>query len=173
MNHFFTKEIRVLAIDPCTRGFGFAVLEGSQMLIDWGIKEASDNKNVRCLEMIAGLIESYQPDGIVVEDCEGKGSRRCLRVQELISEIQKLASKTGIQTHGFSRSSVRGAFSQFDAFTKHQIAIAIAAQFPELAPRVPPFRKCWMPEHYGMAIFDAVAFGLTFFHFDNPEQQAA
>jgi len=34
-------------------------------------------------------------------------------------------------------------------------------RFPELAPRLPRFRKPWMSEDYRMSIFDAVAFGLT------------
>ena len=31
------KGTRVLAIDPSTRGFGFAVLEGLEKLVDWGV----------------------------------------------------------------------------------------------------------------------------------------
>ena len=33
---------RVLAIDPTPRGFGYAILEGSTDLVDWGVK------SVRC-----------------------------------------------------------------------------------------------------------------------------
>ena len=36
---------RVLAIQPTTRGFGFAVFEGPQEPIDWGVKEVRKNKN--------------------------------------------------------------------------------------------------------------------------------
>ena len=68
---------------------------------------------------------------------------------------------------------MREAFLQYGARTKQQIATDIANQFPELAPRVPPVRSCWMTEHYSMATFDAVSLALTFFHFDNPKQQAA
>jgi len=50
-----------------------------------------------------------------------------------------------------------------DATTKQEIAIAIAERFPELAPRLPRFRKPWMSEDYRMSIFDAVALALTFF----------
>ena len=46
---------------------------------------------------------------------------------------------------------------------KQEIAIAIAERFPELAPRLPRFRKPWMSEDYRMSIFDAVALALTFF----------
>jgi hypothetical protein len=59
---------------------------------------------------------------------------------------------------------VKQAFSESGASTKHEIAVAIAKRFPELAPRLPRFRKPWMSEDYRMSIFDAVAFGVTFFH---------
>ena len=35
MSRAYTKDICVLAIDPSTRGFGFAVFEGPNQLIDW------------------------------------------------------------------------------------------------------------------------------------------
>ena len=35
----------------------------------------------------------------------------------------------------------------------------MANHFPELAPRLPRFRKPWMSEDYRMSIFDAIAFG--------------
>jgi len=47
--------------------------------------------------------------------------------------------------------------------TAEAIAMAIAKRFPELAPRLPRFRKPWMSEDYRMSIFDAVGLGLAFF----------
>ena len=41
---------------------------------------------------------------------------------------------------------------------------AIARDFPELEPRLPPVRKIWISEDARMNIFDAVALGMTFFH---------
>ncbi len=67
---------RILAIDPASRGFGFAVLEGPRRLIDWGVKSARVDKDKRCLKLIEDLIERYEPD-VIVEDYAGKGSRRC------------------------------------------------------------------------------------------------
>jgi hypothetical protein len=43
------------------------------------------------------------------------------------------------------------------------MAQAVAARFPELAPRLPPQRKPWMSEDCRMAIFDAAAFVLALF----------
>ena len=39
MGHQNQKLQRIIAIDPTTKGFGFAVMEGPEDLIDWGIKE--------------------------------------------------------------------------------------------------------------------------------------
>lgn len=168
-----TNDKRVLAIDPSTRGFGFAVLEGPDRLIDWGVKETKKNKNARSLKLIEDLIDRYLPSVIVVEDYRGKGSRRCHRIQELINDISKLASKRQIKVRSFSRAKVKQTFSESGASNKQEIATAVARRFPELAPRLPRFRKPWMSEDYRMSIFDAVSFGLTFFHVDSKRKLAA
>jgi Holliday junction resolvasome RuvABC endonuclease subunit len=155
------RDTRILAIDPSTRGFGFAVLEGPERLIDWGVKETKTDKNRRSLKLITELVEQYEPTMIVVEDYAGKGSRRCQRVGELINDISKLASKRKIKVRSLCRAKVKQAFSESGASNKHEIALAIAKRFPELAPRLPRFRKPWMSEDYRMSIFDAVEFGLT------------
>jgi hypothetical protein len=41
--------------------------------------------------------------------------------------------------------------------------VAIAKRFPELALRLPRFRKPWMSEDYRMSIFDAAGFALAFY----------
>jgi Holliday junction resolvasome RuvABC endonuclease subunit len=163
MSRVYTKDICVLAIDPSTRGFGFAILEGPNRLIDWGVKETKTDKKKRSLKLIAELIGRYQPNVVVFEDYEGKGSRRCERVQELISGISKLATKRKIKVRSVSRVKVKQAFSESGASNKHEIAVAIANRFPELAPRLPRFRKPWMSEDYRMSIFDAVGFAVSFF----------
>ena len=155
------REKRILAIDPANKGFGFAVMEGPETLIDWGIKGVKGKKSVSFLESISGLIDQYEPDLVVFEDWSGAGSRRCKRIQEVLNGIHELCNKKKVKARSFSRSQVRRAFSGSDASTKHQIAQAIAQRLPELAPRLPPFRKCWMSEDYRMNIFDAVSLGIT------------
>src|SRR5882724_819346 len=102
MSRDYTKDICVLAIDPSTRGFGFAVLEGPERLIDWGVKETKKNKNARSLKLIEDLMGRYQPSVIVIEDYAGKGSRRCRRIQGLINDSSKLATKKKIRVRSFS-----------------------------------------------------------------------
>ena len=76
MSRAYTKDIRVLAIDPSTRGFGFAVLEGPNRLIDWGVKETKIDKNRRSLKLIDELVNDYQPYAMVV--FEGSDKLRLL-----------------------------------------------------------------------------------------------
>ena len=160
----FKEERRILAIDSGTKGFGFAVMEGPERLVDWGVKGGKENKNSKSLELVSGLISHYQPDVVVVEDADGPGSRPWERVREMIAGIQKLCVEKKIKVRSFSRSQVKETFSGATVPNKHQIASAICERLPELAPRLPPLRKAWMSEDYRMSIFDALSFALTFFH---------
>src|SRR5215471_18928989 len=126
MSRAYTSDPRVLAIDPSTRGFGFAILEGPNRLIDWGVKETKTDKGKRSLKLIADLIEQYQPSVLVVEDYAAKGSRRCVRVRELINDISRLAMKKKVKVRSVSRLNVKQAFAESGASSKYEIALAIA-----------------------------------------------
>src|SRR5215813_10843103 len=106
MSRAYRNDKRALAIDPSTRGFGFAILEGPNRLIDWGVKETKIDKKRGSLKFIEELIERYQPSVLVVEDYAGKGSRRCGRVRELINDISKLAANRKVKVRSVSRLKV-------------------------------------------------------------------
>ena len=118
-------------------------------MIDWGVRNAgTKNKNAQSLKEIERLIEHYEPDVIVLENPRGKGSRRYPRIEQLIRETARLALSRNVEVCRYSRESVREAFARRGARTKQQLAAAVAFHFPELAPRLPPIRKCWMQEGY-------------------------
>lgn len=169
MSTLHRNHRRVLAIHPCTRGFGFAVLEGRETLLDWGRKEIRRDKHARSLQQIKLMLAYYRPDVVVVEDYRDRSCRRCLRVRELIRDIMALAKERKIRTRSFSRRAVRAAFSDSTAVTRYAIAGTIIQRLPALAPWRPPVRKPWMSESHRTVIFDAVALALTFFHFSARE----
>ena len=150
---------RVLAIDPTSKGFGYAVLEGPAVLIDWGVKHAKADRNARCLQQVRELIDRYQPDIFVVEDTAAKTSRRCPRVAQLIEKLLLMAAGRDLGTRLISRIQMQRCFSENGPATKRQVAVALVQKFPELEPHLPPVRKPWMSEDERMSIFDAVAFG--------------
>src|ERR1700733_5249264 len=158
------NEWRTLAIDPTSRGFGFVVLEGQRTLVDWGVKATKSDKKSETLAKVTDLIRHYHPRVLIVEDCHANGSRRCLRVKHLLDNIHRLAEREGLKSRKVSLLTVRRVFIAFRARNKHQIAQVIAQQLPELAMRLPRYRKPWMSEDYTVAIFDAAAFALTYYY---------
>lgn len=152
---------RVLAVDPTTRGFGFAVFEGPERIIDWAVANVRTDKRTGCLRRVAGLLDRYHPDVFVVEKADG--SRRCARVRELLPELAELASSRGIKVRAFTRQAIRKTFTPTGAVTKPQIAAVIAARFPELARHLPAPRKAWMSEDEGMSVFDAAELALAYY----------
>lgn len=163
MNLPARSEVRVLAIDPTTRGFGFAVFEGVERLIDWGVVSVAADRNARCLTRLAGLLRRYTPDLLVVEDHTSRGCRRWRRIRDLLHRVHSIAREHGTKTRRISAAGVRRVFADLDTTTKHEIAGALASRYPELVPWLPPRRKPWDSEDERMGIFDAAAFAVAYF----------
>jgi hypothetical protein len=167
MDYILTNELRVLAIDPSTRGLGFAVFEGPHQMLDWGVREATENKNAKCVEIVVDLIDHYHPHVLVLENAESKISLRRARVRELLAKIRDAARQKGVKVLEETSERVRHAFMP----KNDTIAAAIAGRFPELASRLPKPRTLTMPEHSAMPVFDATAFAMTFFYFRERKQR--
>jgi hypothetical protein len=157
-----TRHLRVLAIDPGSGGFGFAVLEGADRLVDWGVAGTTCRNDRELLARAGQLIDRYRPDVFVVEDCSAPSSRRRQRACRFIRAMIQAAIERKIDVRRFARDDIRKVFRHDDTLpTKHRIAVAIVELFPELLLRLPPLRRPWMSEDYRMSIFDAVALGLV------------
>jgi len=149
MSHFS----RVVGIDPTTRGFSYAVLEGRDNLIDWGLCHLLVRTDSAVLSRVGQVLQRYNPDVLVVED--GRGTKRRARACRLIHGIEAIAKRQNIPLVRVSRSAIRRTLAP--AQTKQEIAEAVARYFPELASRLPRPRKPWMTEDERMNIFDAVS----------------
>jgi hypothetical protein len=153
---------RVLGIDPFSRGVGFAVLEGPDNLVDWGLKATGKADNGKAVRVIEGLIKRFQPDLLALEDWDAAGARRCQRVERLLSRIAASEGKH-IRVCLINQRHLRMIGPLPHVSTKSGRAGLLAERFPELQPFLPPFRKLWMPEADRMAIFDAVSFAVSCF----------
>jgi len=157
------KDFRILAIAPSSKGFGYAVLEGQDNLVDWGVKIVGVDKNVQSLTKVNELVIRYQPDVLVLEDALAKDSRRSPRIRILHRQIVQLAAKRKVSVKLFSRDEVMNGFILDGERTRHALAEIIAKRFPEqLMAELPPKRKAWMSEDAKIDIFVAVALVLTF-----------
>ncbi len=155
------KYPRILAIAPSTRGFGYAVLEGEETLVDWGVKSVRGDKNARCIAIAEQLIIHYRPEVMVLQDHSGKDSRRPVRIRVLSQGIIDLAPRHGLSVALFSRKQIDKVFFATGKGTKLARAEILAKRFPEeLGFELPPKRRAWMKEDARMDIFDAVALAL-------------
>src|ERR1035437_2352416 len=165
MNEVFPKYPRILAITPSSRGFGYAVLEGHKVLVDWGVKSVEGDKNAGSIEKVEEMIAHYDPQVMVLEDTAIKGSRRSPRIKTLTKRLIAVAERRTLKVATFSQKQVRRVFFGDDPGTKHALAAIIAERFPEeLGFRLPPKRRPWMSEDSRMDIFDAVALTLAYFY---------
>lgn len=167
--------LRVLGIDPNSKGLGFAVLENNDKLVDWGIKYLARRKTLssagavspklqveQYLRLMGFLIDFYRPDVIVFEDSNAKDSRRGKRTKGLLNRITAVAEKKNIPSYSYSGRSVKAVFSQYEAKTKHDIAEFLSGQFPELICVLPRKRKAWMSEDVWMNMFTALALSICY-----------
>lgn len=157
------EPLRVLSVDPTSRGFGFAVLEGPGKLVDWGVHEQGGRGKDAALQKVADLMQQYEPDVVVVEDYDSRSSRRRPRARATIHSIVKLANANGTAATLVPISTVHELFGGHGLATKEHVAAMIAEHFTGLSLRLPPKRKPWMSEAESMAIFDAVAFALGYY----------
>jgi len=149
--------MRILAIDPFSRGVGFVVLEGHDRLIDWGLKATIRPHNAKASAVIGRLLNRFKPDILTLEDWEASGSRRCQRVQQLLDKIARDGS-VRMCVRLVRPSQLRAIGPAAQTNTKYGRASLLAERFPELKAFLPRLRKPWMSEDARMAIFDALAF---------------
>jgi Holliday junction resolvasome RuvABC endonuclease subunit len=152
MNHAFLSGLRILALDPASRGLGYVVIEGPDVLIEWGFRNARGNKDVQRIVFVGALLARYKPDVLVLEEYVGR--QRSARIQHLANAFAKLALDRGTQVHRIPRKAVRSAML---SKSKYDIADKLAARFPELKRYCPPHRKLWKAEDSRINIFDALA----------------
>src|SRR5712692_1650169 len=103
-------EKRVLSIDPTHRGFGYVVLEGSDRLIDWGVRYVQGQKNKASIAATGELISHYRPQIIVLEDVAAKGCRRRKRVRELVEVLDRYGRERGLTVRTIAQTKVKTTF---------------------------------------------------------------
>jgi len=154
---------RIFALDPTTKGFGYAVLETPFHLVDWGLAHVSGEKESGANARFEEFLDQYRPDVVVLEDSTSPGSRRRPRVQKLLERLRDSARERSIAVHAIPRLAVIECFSSPDKrATKYSITEHLAETFPELAVKVPRRRKPWQSEDERMATFDALALAVTY-----------
>lgn len=154
---------RIFALDPTTKGFGYAILETPFRLVDWGLAHVSGEKESGAVARFEELLDQFRPDVVILEDSTAPGSLRRPRVQKLLGKLVETARERGIEVQTLPRLAVIECFSSPEArATKYSITKRLAETFPDLAEKVPQRRKIWQSEDERIATFDALALAVTY-----------
>lgn len=157
------NNTRYLAVHPTTYGLGFAVFEGPLRLIDWGVYQATGDKNQKCLRFLDRLVKRYEPRVVLFEDRTPRERQRSERIRLLLRSATMQIRRRGTVVERMPRRRVRSFFESHGAKTQQEIATRIVELLPGLSHYLPPVRKTWMPEHPRMGMFEAIALALTYF----------
>jgi RNase H-fold protein (predicted Holliday junction resolvase) len=148
-----TRPTRIIALDPTTKGFGYAILDLPLRLIAWGLAHISGEKRSGAVARFEALLDQFRPDAVVLEDATAPGSRRYPRMRDLIETLAKTARERGVAVYTVARLAVIACFSSKDErATKAKIAKTLAVAQ----------RKTWQSEDERISIFDAVSLAVTF-----------
>ncbi|HEY1799871.1 MAG TPA: hypothetical protein VGG46_02960 [Terriglobales bacterium] len=162
MSQTSSKKVRILAIAPSARGFGYCVMEGQEML-ERGYKGAKGSKNLQAVAKIEKLMEQFLPGILILPDVNAKGCRRAPRIKALHRNIVELAEMHKCKVAVISGRSLRNSLLGNAKGTKHEMAERVAQMFPELAAKLPPIRRAWDSENGRMDLFDAVGLAVAFY----------
>lgn len=150
---------RMIAIDVRSRNFSFVVFESPNRMLDWGIKSFRRGVNavkVPADEKLLALLDEFRPSVIVAKKTSSLASQNGVKT---FAVVERRARSRKIPVRVVSPQDIRRALVHG---TKYEIARALVRQFPTLASKLPPKRKCWQSEHYRMGIFDAAAAGVAY-----------
>lgn len=157
MRHAPRSHERILAIDPISRGFGYVVLETSEVrLLDWGVAECGRTR-AGVGAALGLLARRYEPSVLVLEEPEdGRTAARRAALASMRTQVVETAVGRW-PTRFLRRTAVHCLHRQLGAVDKNQLIQTLIKRFPELAAKAPPKRQLWQSEDARYAIFDALA----------------
>ncbi len=161
MTELFSGLPMVLAIKPIHRGFGWVAFEGPFAPYDWGIAEPATNSVAAAVAAFEKLVKRLKPETLLLEAFEQSPGAGLSLALKMNTEIASRAVALGLYVEVYTRADVRACFAAVGAWTRPQIAAAVAKHLSAFHHRLPQPRRVWESEDRRMALFAAVALVLT------------
>jgi hypothetical protein len=154
---------RQLALEIRSWRFGFAVLEGDDLL-EFGARRfptslAGAKVAVRSLTFLMRL---YAPSVVITRSTRRAQDESSTHVSAIFRSIRHEVESRSVRFVVLPRSEVLEFFGERGRHAKHEIAAFVGDHFSQLESSVPRRRKAWEPERYLLVVFDAIATALAF-----------
>lgn len=157
---------RTLALYLTRRGVSFVCFIHPSMIINWGSRHVltkERQKNTDTLRVTKAVIDYFRPNVLVIEDVEDGYSRRAPRFKPLYRAIARYGEEKHIPVSSHTRRDIVDVFAAVGATVKHEFNAVIATLIPTLSASKPKNREASDSEVPSQGVFDAAAFGMTFF----------
>ena len=171
MNEYeFERMGRVLALCVRARWVAHALFDSSAQLLDFGASRFRSTRSAQARFLF--LVDVLDPTIVVFRKMSEENGRDRPKAKKLVHFMRRACHRLSLYVVLLSREHVRNFFRVRGARSKHEIASALAEQFPVLAWKLPPRRRNYDHEHWNAPIFDAVALGLSYFPRSTEESTA-
>lgn len=154
----------VLALYPTRYGMGYAVFDGPEDLVDYGISYVQPMSNKKMMKKVKEYISFFNPAIVLCRNVNDLKKRAGKRTKKLIDLICGEAKSQDLQVHSYTRSDIQNVFSQFGATTKYQIQKKIIEWYPVLKAYEFPKRGKWKSENHNTGVFDAVSLAIVYWY---------
>lgn len=151
------KPELTLVLYPNYFGMGYLVCENPKELLNYGIARITPFTKDRYIKRLRKLLKQYRPALVVLRGYSDTDRRTSKRVKSVIEGFKREADENNIPVYQYSRDQIKDVFSQFGGKSKFAITRTIGKWYPELAPRLPRFKRNSDLEDYNMGLFDVFA----------------
>ena len=158
---------RLLALDVRPHRLGYAVLETTARLVDFGVTRFDSPQSG--MRRVTALVGRFGPTIVVLRKIARRSTRNRPLTGTILRLISRQARHSSIQVAVVGDRQVEISLGDNRTLTKHRVASLLARAFPELAWRLPQPRQPWETEHWNMPIIDAVALGVSYLASQNDE----
>lgn len=132
--------------------FAFVYLVDGE-LFDWGISVKASAGVDEAFSQAVAWIGFYHPDVVVTESIT-YATRKGDHSKSLIKSIEGAASHKDVHHVSIARRSTYP--------NKYKQAAALAEEFPQIAPWLPPEREIWEKEPRNIILFEALGLAVTY-----------
>lgn len=151
----------VLAVHPTARGFGWALFDTPDSLLDWGLVHAVSRDSSRLIARLERILSRYEPSVLVVEEFDGDASRRAERIRALYRAFEKTAARRGVPVVAYARELVASVLEVPASASRYEIACTVASRLDDLSHRLPPKRQFGDGEDARQSLFAAAALAIA------------
>jgi len=156
---------RIISLEIRASKFGFAVLEGPDKLLDWGVRsfvEEGEELKSAVGDRINTLLAFYEPVAVIARERKHHSAVQRQRIRTIFAIARLMTRRGSASFRTLTAARVRKHFDLDGCITKHEIARGLAEQFDELSFKLPNPRKAYQSEAPAMLVFDALSTGVAF-----------